>query len=49
MKSQSNRYWSAEYHMLNHEVLLHDGKVCVWSAISAVRINRSIFSSENVN
>jgi hypothetical protein len=41
MKSQSNRYWSAGYPTLNHEVLLHDDKVYVWSAI---RIIRSIFS-----
>jgi hypothetical protein len=44
MKSQSNRYWSAGYPMLNHEVLLHDGRVYVWSAISVVRIIRSLFS-----
>ena len=46
IKSQSNRYWSAGYPMLNHEVLLHDGKVYVWSA---VRIIRSIFYCETIN
>jgi len=49
MKSQSSSYWSAGYPMLNHEVLLHDGKVHVWHAVSAAGIIRSIFSCETIN
>jgi len=40
---------SAGYPILNHEVLLHDGRVHVWLAVSAVGIVRSIFSCETIN